>query len=196
MNKESNVGIVVLAAGKSKRLGQPKQLLTHRGTTIIGDVIKMALTSKAGRTIVVTGAYAERIRNELVCFPITIIDNDDWQEGLAASIRQGIETLEKSDPPQTAVLLMTSDQPRLSTQLINQMIDKYDNQANRIVACEYEQTLGVPALFDRAYFSELKSLSGDSGAKEIIKANRNLVVTVPFPEGGLDIDTPSDMEQL
>jgi len=196
LSKESIVGIVVLAAGESKRLGRPKQLLPYLDTTIIAHVVRTALASKVGKTIVVTGAYADRIRDELDCFPATIIENHSWQEGVATSIQLGIETLEQSDMPLRAVLLMTSDQLRVSTPLINRIIDKYDNQPNRIVACEYEETIGVPALFDQAYFPELKSLRGDRGAKSIINSHLDCVVTVAFPDGGLDIDTARDMEML
>ncbi len=196
MNKGANVGVVVLAAGESKRLGQPKQLLPYLGTTIIAHVVRTTLASKASKTIVITGAYADRIRDELDCFPVTIIENHSWQDGVATSIGLGIETLEQSDMPQRAVLLMTSDQLRASTKLINLIIDKYDNQPNRIVACEYEETVGVPALFDQAHFPELKSLRGDCGAKNIINNHLEHVVTVAFPGGGLDIDTTRDMEKL
>ena len=196
MSKGAEVGIVVLAAGESKRLGRPKQLLPYLGTTIISHVIGTALASKAGKTIVVTGAQADRIRDELGSLSATIVDNNSWQEGVSTSIRLGIEMLEQSAVPMLAVLLMTSDQLRASTPLVNLIIDKYDNQPNRIVACEYEETIGVPALFDQAYFQELKSLRGDSGAKSIINSHLEHVVTVAFPDGGLDIDTTRDLEKL
>lgn len=196
MSKGAKVGIVVLAAGESKRLGQPKQLLPYLGATIISHVVGTALASKASKTIVITGAYADRIRDELDSLSATIVDNHSWQEGVSTSIRLGIETLEKSDMPLKAVLLMTSDQLRVSTPLINLIIEKYADQPNRIVACEYEETIGVPTLFDRTYFPELKSLRGDCGAKSIINSHLERVVTVAFPDGGLDIDTTRDLEKF
>ncbi len=196
MNIEANVGIIILAAGESKRLGQPKQLLPYLGTSIIRHVIVTALASKAEKTIVITGAYHIQIRSELHGTPVTIIENHSWHEGVSTSIRLGIEMLEQSDVPIRAVLLMTSDQLRVSTPLINLIIDKYNNQPKSIIACEYEKTVGVPALFDQAHFLELKSLHGDNGAKSIIKSHPEHVLTIPFPEGALDIDTANDLEKL
>lgn len=196
MSSKSQVGIVILAAGESKRLGQPKQLLPYVGTTVISHIVKTALASNANQTIVIAGAHIELIRNELDSFPAIIVENRSWQEGVATSIRLAVETLEQSNMATRAVLFMTSDQPHVSTVLINTIIDKFDNQDNRIVACEYEKTVGIPALFGHSYFPELNSLEGDHGAKGIIMNHHNCLLTVPFPEGGLDIDTAEDVEKL
>lgn len=196
MSRKSRVCIVILAAGESRRLGQPKQLLPYQGTTIISHIVKVALASIANQTIVITGAHAEPIHKELESLDVTIVENRLWKEGMSTSIRRGIEVIEHSDFPSSAVLLMTCDQPRVSTTLINTIIDKFDNQDNRIVACEYEETIGVPAMFCSSYFTELKSLNGDRGAKEITMNYRDYLLTVPFPDGGLDIDITDDIKQL
>lgn len=196
MNLAPSVAVVILAAGGSKRLGQPKQLLPYRDTTIIGHIVKQALASTASNTVAVIGASADQLRTELDRFSINIVENDAWQDGMASSIRVGIQALEQLEMPPTAVLLMTADQPHVSTSLIDRLIDAYDHQPNRIVACEYEDTVGVPVLFDQSYFEQLKKLKGDHGAKEIIQGHADQVVTVDFPEGAYDIDNSSDLDKL
>jgi len=91
-----------------------------------------------------------------------------------------------------AALIILCDQPYITSQLLNRMMETFEKTRKLIVACEYENSLGVPALFDRKLFSELENLSGDRGAKQVILRHRNEVTSVPFPEGSIDIDTPKD----
>ena len=188
----SSVSILLLAAGSSQRLGRPKQLLPFRGTTLIRHLAAEALASKAREVTVVIGASAEAVRRELSDLGLNIRENNRWGEGLSASIRTGLETL-----PETAegVLLMLCDQPLVTSSLLNTMIDHFA-APDGIVACEYADTVGVPVLLSRKLVPELLRLSGDVGAKEVLKAHREEVSLIPFPGGALDIDVPGDLEQL
>ena len=188
----SSVSILLLAAGSSQRLGRPKQLLPFRGTTLIRHLAAEALASKAREVTVVIGASAEAVRRELSDLGLNIRENNRWGEGLSASIRTGLETL-----PETAegVLLMLCDQPLVTSSLLNTMIDHFA-APDGIVACEYADTVGVPVLLSRKLVPELLLLSGDVGAKEVLKAHREEVSLIPFPGGALDIDVPGDLEQL
>lgn len=196
MELKPSVGIVILAAGESKRLGKPKQLLSYRGTTILNHIITTALASNGAKTIAVIGAYSDQMRDEIGELPVKVVENSNWRDGISSSIRLGIETLEQSADPPGAALLMTSDQPFVTTGLIDRIIETYAGEPGRIVACKYEETTGVPALFDGVYYGDLKSLRGDRGAKGIIESHRAKLVTVDFPRGGIDIDTAADMEKL
>lgn len=196
MNRSCSVAIIILAAGESKRLGQPKQLIPYRGTTLLGNIIETALSSQANLTIVVTGAHSDVVRASIAKYDITVIENQQWQDGMASSIVFGLESVALADACPNAVLLLTSDQPGVTTQLLDEIISLYNDTAGRIVASAYENTMGVPALFDQAYFSELKQLEGDRGARSIINKNRDQVVAVDFPGGALDIDTAEDLEKL
>jgi len=189
----SSISILLLAAGSSQRLGRPKQLLPFRGTTLIRHLAVEALASKARNVTAVIGASAEEVRGELKELGLNIRENSRWGEGLSASIRCGLEAL-----PETAegILLMLCDQPLVTASLLNEMIDRWAAGPTGIVACEYADTVGVPVLLPRKLVPELLRLSGDVGAKEVLRAHREEISLIPFPGGALDIDIPGDLEQL
>lgn len=191
--KRENIAIVILAAGGSKRMGSPKQFLTYKGHSLLHHVVEVAIKSDVTLTYVVAGAEVSRMQTELGNLPIRIVENPHWHEGLSSSIRAGISAL-----PDTfsAAVLMLCDQPKVTTKLLNTIIMSYQLTGKLIVACEYEEILGVPALFDRSLFPELLKLKGDQGAKGIITRYADAAVQIPFPEGAIDIDTPFDYEAL
>lgn len=196
MDQLCSVAVVILAAGESRRLGQPKQLIPYRGTTLLGHIVSTALASHACQTIVVTGANSSMIRESVASHEITIAENEQWQDGMASSIVCGLDSIKELDPQPDAVLLLTSDQLGVTTKLINEIIDRYEGVADRIVASVYDDTVGIPTLFDRAHYAELETLRGDRGARSIIDTHADQVVTVDFPGGALDIDTAEDLERL
>ncbi len=186
---KSRVGIVILAAGESSRLGQPKQLLAFRGKTLVECVVESALKSSCAPVVVVLGAFAEKIRPRIPA-KVLIVENSHWKEGMGSSIRCGIEAIE-SDVD--AVILMLGDQPLLTAEILNRFVEK----ANAgMVAAEYNGTIGVPALFSREFFFDLRNLHGKEGAKKILMANEKRVVRIACPEAAMDIDTMADMQRL
>lgn len=193
ITKPEDIAIVILAAGGSKRIGSPKQFLVYEGHSLLRHVAEIATQSEATMTYVVAGAETVRVKAELAGLSLHIIENKNWQEGLSSSLRAGINALPKNI---NAALLMLCDQPKVTTRLLNTLITSYQSSGKSIVACEYGKTLGVPALFDRSLFSELLTLTGDQGAKGIITRYADRAVQIPFPEGNIDIDTPSDYEAL
>ena len=194
MNK--SIGIIILAAGASTRLGQPKQLLIYKGNSLIFNTVEIAVNSGCSPIIVVLGAYADLILPEISNFPVKIVENSNWQEGMNTSIRAGINLLQTTQEIIEAVIIMVCDQPFLSTNLIQKMIDIYYLKSNPIVASEYAGTLGVPALFSSSLFPEMLNLKTDKGAKQIINKYASQVITVDFPIGEIDIDTFTDYESL
>ncbi|MDY7004602.1 MAG: nucleotidyltransferase family protein [Cyanobacteriota bacterium] len=194
MNK--SIGIIILAAGASTRLGQPKQLLIYKGNSLIFNTVEIAVNSGCSPIIVVLGAYADLILPEISDFPVKIVENSDWQAGMNTSLGAGIKTLQTTHKIIEAVIIMVCDQPFLSTNLIQKMIDVYYLKLNPIVASEYAGVLGVPALFSSSIFPEMLNLKTDKGAKQIINKYARQVATVNFPRGEIDIDTFNDYESL
>jgi molybdenum cofactor cytidylyltransferase len=214
-----NVGAVILAAGGSSRLGQPKQLLISRGETLVGRAVRAAAEAGCAPILVVVGENSEAIKLALdiresrissfsglerVTSPSpssrpspsprpTIIENGEWRRGVGTSIRRGLEQLPNFVE---AVVLLTCDQPYLDASIVSQLIAALAETGKPIVASSYADTLGVPALFDRSCFDDLLALPDDSGAKSLIAARPNDIAAIPFEKGAIDIDTPEDWKRL
>lgn len=192
----STIGLMILAAGASTRMGTPKQLLAYRGCTLIRHMAEVAMASVCQPIAVVLGANAERIKPEVSQLPVQIVQNQRWEEGMSSSIRVGLKALLTMNPNLEAVVILLCDQPFVSSQTLNQLVEAYRLTGKPIIASEYGGTFGVPALFNCTLFSELMALKSTEGAKQLIKRNIHEVFKVPFPEGAIDIDTPKDYEQL
>ncbi len=189
-------GLVILAAGESSRLGEPKQKVLFKGKTLLQRTIDTALHSACRPIIIVLGAYANEIQAEIESEDVIIYHNLQWEEGMASSIRIGIEVLEKTESEASDVIIMVCDQPFADTTLLNLMLNKKAITGKEIIACSYKKTLGVPVLFDKKFFPELLSLEGEEGAKKLIMKHTEFVADIPFPPGSFDIDTNEDYEAL
>ena len=201
----STIGLIILAAGASTRMGTPKQLLAYRGCSFIRHMAEVAICASQQRfaiasvcqpIAVVLGANAEQIKPEISQLPVQIVENQQWAEGMSSSIRVGLEALLGVNQNLDAVAIALCDQPFVSSQTLNQLIEAYHLTGKPIIASEYAGTLGVPVLFSRPLFSELMALKSNEGAKQIIKKHIHEVFSVPFPDGAIDIDTPNDYEKL
>jgi molybdenum cofactor cytidylyltransferase len=186
---KTRVGVIILAAGESSRLGQPKQLVPFRGRPLIRVVVESALNSVCQPVVVVLGADADRIRPE-ISQEARAVENPEWIEGMASSIRRGVESIEAQVD---AVILMLCDQPLIDAEVLNRFAEKADAA---LVAAEYDGTIGVPALFGSEFFGELRALRGKEGAKKILLANAKQVVRIACREAALDIDTAADVQRL
>ncbi len=192
----SAVGLVILAAGGSRRLGVPKQLLRDgAGRSLVRRAAQTALASGCRPVTVVLGASAEAISREIADLPLGIVHNPGWETGMASSLRAGLTAL-TAHTPLDAALVMLCDQPMVSAALLDSLAAAHRSSGHDLVACEYEGVLGVPALFGHALFGALRALTGDEGARRVIKAYAGPATRVPFPEGRLDIDTADDAEAL
>ena len=185
--------IIILAAGTSSRLGIPKQLLSFNKSTLLGYTIEQA-TLTGHPLVVVLGAYANEVRKEINQENLQIVENKEWQEGMASSIRCGINTVRTTHPDCDAVVLLTCDQPFVDATLINKLISVHKHTGKAIVATDYGQAIGPPVLFHKNVYHELLKLQGDSGAKAIVDEYKNQRTTVYFPTGIVDIDTLADYE--
>lgn len=186
----------MLAAGISSRLGSPKQLLTYNGKTLLKHAVDEAANSHADYVVVVVGANADLFLNEINVSRATVVENKEWREGMASSIRAGLNALLKQPVPVDGVVFMVCDQPFVSAVVLNDLINTYKETGKPIVSCNYGGAFGPPALFHRSFFTELMQLKGDAGARKIIQQHKGEVATVLFPQGSIDIDRKEDYETL
>ncbi len=191
-----NVGAVILAAGGSSRLGQPKQLLSFQSESLMRRAVRSAHEAGCTCLVVVAGHARERIEIELRGTPAVVVENTEWQRGLGTSVRCGLRHLLSSRPEIDAAVLLACDQPFLDASVIGSLIERQANSGKPIVASSYASTLGVPALFHRSCFESLFALPDDSGAKMLIESRSADVAQIDFEKGAVDIDTPADFEQL
>ena len=195
---QPRIGVVVLAAGASTRLGTgatPKQLLTYKGQTLVRRAAETALASVCRPVIVVLGANAVSVGNELE-LPIVVTRNREWETGMGSSIRAGLEAVLAADGCVDAIVVMLCDQPFVTADLIDTLIKRRRETSKTIVATEYDGARGVPALFARELFAEIGRLNGHEGARQIIRKHPADTVAVPFAGAAIDIDTRQDYEAL
>ena len=186
------ISAIVLAAGGSTRFGKPKQLILHDGEPLVGRAVNAALGAGVTDVIVVLGSDAEDIASTLdgIAQARTII-NEEWRTGLASSIKAGLDAIDDAD----GFLIALSDQPLVDSTALTRLIDRFD-ETHRIVASSYAHTIGVPAIFGIEYADELRTLTGDHGAGQWIRARIADVTIVPLEEASIDIDTPADAARL
>lgn len=192
----NSCGIVILAAGASTRLGKPKQLLQYRGKTLLAHTVNEAVKSNADAVVVILGKNANLFKKEIDEKKVRVAINSSWEEGMASSLRLGLDTLLNEKPYIDAVIFMVCDQPHISLSILNALIKTQQKTTKQIVTCNYGDSIGPPALFHKKYFKELMKLSGDVGARKVIQQNMNDMGTILFPEGKIDIDTVEDYEKL
>jgi molybdenum cofactor cytidylyltransferase len=186
------IAAVVLAAGKSARLGQPKQLLHQAGQPLVRRVATAALKAGCVPVVVIVGNAREQVAASLESLPVTIVPNDAWEKGIAGSICAGIEACRDNE----ATVLLACDQPTVDCDVICRLIAARNRTHRPIIASAYAGTLGIPALFSREFYDALRALTGDQGAKSIIFQHRDQVSSVGFASGALDIDLPDDLRHL
>jgi molybdenum cofactor cytidylyltransferase len=187
--------LIILAAGESCRFGQPKQNLVFQNQTLLERAIATGLASNCKPVTVVLGANSDLINLKIRHEDLKLIHNPNWVEGMASSIRIAINEIENNDLVSSAIIMLC-DQPFVTSVLIEDLQQKQIETGKPIVACSYQNTVGVPVLFDRSIFGELHALTGNEGAKKIIKKHQQDVETIPFEKGSIDIDTPGDYERL
>jgi len=192
-----NIGIVILAAGASQRMGRPKQtLVLEDGVSLLRKTVDTALATSLRPVIVVVGANKPEVVPELKGLPVTIVDNAFWKEGMSTSVRVGLAGLFMTQPKLDGVLMLVCDQPYLTASLLEQMVHTYQDSGKKAVACRYQKQWGVPVLVGRDLLAELTHLTGEQGAKPLLKKHMKDVAFVDFDKGIVDIDTPEDVEKF
>jgi molybdenum cofactor cytidylyltransferase len=171
---------VILAAGASVRLGQPKQLASLAGERLLDRAIRIAKHARCHPVVVVLGANAAQIRRECSFASTLVVMNEAWSEGMATSIRIGVAALAETG----STILMTCDQPAVTSGHLRQLIELCEAAP---IASSYAGRHGVPACFPASCLTALMQLEGDAGARRMLES----ALSVELPGGELDIDTPA-----
>ncbi len=193
IEKEKDTALILLAAGASKRLGKPKQLLKLGENFLINHIIGVMNRSAGSRIYVVLGAYADDIKQVLTGDNINVVFNPDWEKGLGSTIKTGLRAAINHTENLDSVVFLTVDQIELAPGNIDNLIELRKKTFADIVASEYDNTTGIPALFSKKFFPEILSLPDSQGCNSIIKKYSDIAAAVPFPGGGTDVDYPSDV---
>jgi len=189
----ASLHVLVLAAGASSRLGQPKQLVRLGGRPALHIVVSNAVALTGHAVTVVLGARAQDMTHLLAHSPASVVVNREWEEGMASSIRRGLAAL---PPACDAVMILLGDQVAVTLDDLKRLAAAWKGEDSVIAASVYDQHIGVPAIFPRICFSELAELRGDHGARQVLERNRHRLAHVPMPNAAVDLDTPEDLAAL
>lgn len=192
-----SIAAIIVAAGASSRLGQPKQLIVMEGEPLLQRAIRCAREAGASPVFVVLGAHCQLIESSIDFGAAKTVVNGEWEEGLASSIRAGVHAVQAEAPSAEGLLLMTCDQPRVTADHLHRLIMmSYAQSAPTAIASTYAGIRGIPAIFPRQAIGDLLGLRGDKGARALLARPPWPLISIPFAGGDVDIDLPEDLAQL
>ena len=186
---------LILAAGASTRLGQPKQLLPFGTTTLLGRVVAEARAASAlDEVVVVIGGATTEVRRRVDFAGAKVVENPEFAQGCSSSYRTGLEAL---DPRAQAVAVLLGDQPGVDRTVVDTVVDEWRLTQDRIMLASYKTREGHPLVFARALFDQLVALQGDKAAWKIVDAHRDWIRAVPVDRPHpRDVNTWEDYEDL
>ncbi len=187
---------IVLAAGASTRLGQPKQLIRINGETLLRRTTRLAIEAGSSPVFVVLASDEAHLTREMTGLAASIVINDEWQTGMASSLKCGLQAVLAVDLNQKNVMVLVCDQPALDASILKNLLATHATRRSQMTVSRYRGTLGVPAIFPRTMFPELMELTGDQGARRLLQRHLEQVASVDFPGGEFDLDTPEDLARL
>lgn len=198
---KTTIAAIVLAAGRSSRMGQHKLLLPLGGRPLVSYAVEAAAASVAEPVLIVLGYQATEVAEALPSGRCTTCINPNYASGMASSLRLGIETLSSlgdGTSPIIGVAVLLGDQPLVSTDLINRLLAAATSDPDAIIAAAYQGQRGTPVYFPRHLWSELLQIGGDEGGRSVIARHQDLLRLQPFtdPAAGLDVDRMEDYLQL
>jgi molybdenum cofactor cytidylyltransferase len=197
MERDNQLGIIILAAGKASRMGKPKALLAYKNHSFLLNTVHLAQSVNPKATITVIGHYFEQMSAYCKQYDIPYVLNAEYENGMSTSIRCGLHQLLSQFPSLNMVLILLADQPKIDHTHLSKMMYNLENETVNMVCTSYSGTYGVPAMFKQDYFNDLLSLEGEKGAKDLIQKQVSCEQnTVLCEEGHIDIDTPDDYNQL
>ena len=184
---------ILLAAGGSSRYGQCKQLVEINGSSLVWLAVdKLSALFPYDRVTIVVGANSKAVARAVNDLPVNIVINEHWQEGLASSLKAGLNSAE---PDCRAVMITLCDQILITDDHLRLLLDQWLANPSEIMASAYAGTVGTPAIIPAEFYPEVLALEGDAGAKSILNNTRR-VRTLPIPEAEFDLDVPADLEKL
>lgn len=191
----TDFNILILAAGAGRRMGREKQLIPFQGKTFIAHTIEKALSLGAVKVYVVLGAYMEKLKTLVSAYPVDIIENKDWPEGMGCSLAAGAVHILSQSHKDHGLLILLIDQPRIMTDpnYLPDMIRRWWENPERMVATSYEDHFGVPCLFPARLVPRLIDCKGDRGARAILNAEGIDVFGLDAGKLHIDFDTESDL---
>ncbi|NNE39072.1 MAG: NTP transferase domain-containing protein [Gammaproteobacteria bacterium] len=190
---KEKISVLILAAGGSSRFGALKQLLEYNGKSLLKRSVETALSLGCHEVIVVHGPKAKKCQREIANYNIENISNEDWESGLSSSLKLGLKS---ASPGIKAMLILLCDQPLIQQHQLENLIQTWIKNQDKIVASEYGKSTGVPVIIPDKVFNEIKKLTGDKGAKKLLTDLENDVVSIPVPEAEFDIDTQQDFSKI
>ena len=186
------IALIILAAGNSSRLGQPKQLLLRGDQSMIQYIVSECTHSKLGPVYVVTGAYHKEIVQQLDS--ALLLHNISWEQGMSSSIAFAMRNIDKESID--GVLIVLSDQVYFDKTILADIAAIARTKHHKIINCRYQKGMGPPTYFDKSLFAELEQLSGDAGAKAIIIKYITQSTSINFLRGDVDLDSKEDLKVL
>jgi CTP:molybdopterin cytidylyltransferase MocA len=189
MGMSSNIGCAVLAAGRSQRLGRPKQLVSLAGEPLVRRIAQVALASDFGATAVVVGCHAPEVEAALAGLSLTLLPNPDWEEGMASSIRTAVRWAEAQ--ALGGLVLVTCDQWRLDVAHLTRLKAAVTD-GRSLAASKYGRAFGIPAAFGSGWYPRLAGLRGEHGAGPLL-AGAAWAQRIDWPAGTDDLDTEADL---
>lgn len=196
MKPTNNIGVVILAAGGSTRLGRPKQLVQFKGKALLQHAIDKVVQLGVGPSVVVLGGSKEQISSRIDPKGLQVVLNSDWQLGIASSMQVGFEQILSNERKIDHIMFVLSDQPFLEVSQLKRLVKTHLSGNRMATYSGYDGVLGVPAIFSQAAFPFLKTLKGDQGAKKLTTMKGFEFETEPFDKGLFDIDNEEDVAKL
>ena len=193
--QNSLIGAVVLAAGKSTRMGEPKQLLPLNGKPLLEHTLANLRNVKLNEIVVVVGCGADSVRKRVDLHDIKVVENKDYEQGMGNSLGVGLSAVAEATD---GVLVVLADQPFVHSETYTQLIDQYRQSDAQVVIPTYRGFRGNPVLLDRSVFPEVMALNGDVGCRAIFGNHSEGITKVAVDDIGilLDIDTKDDFNRL
>lgn len=193
MNVNLNIYSLILAAGAADRFGALKQLAEYQDQSLVMRALLLADEVTDSRTVLVVGAGWQQVVKACGSACPFIVRNEHFESGMASSIACGVRAVM---PVADSVLILLADQPLITAGHLLALQDAWLGSPESIVATEFDDVTGAPAIFPSSFFDALSGIGGDRGARSIIKNSDEVVIRIPFADAAIDIDTPSDLERL
>ena len=188
-----SLSVLIPAAGASKRLGHAKQLVKHKGTTLIQNAVNTASSLDPGEIIVITGANAKAVKDAVLQPPVNWIHNPKWSNGMGGSIALGATAI---SPASTGLMILLCDQWKIQVSDLQLLAETWQSDPERIVCASAEGINMPPVIFPASYFIQLTKLEGSQGARSLLENHPESLTAVPIKNAAIDLDTQSQLKNL
>jgi len=193
MTQHPRLSVVILAAGASRRLGQPKQLVQYKDKSLIQRAIQSAESLSPHEIIVITGADAEAVQAEVKKTSAQSVNNPDWDKGMGTSIAKGAQSIDRKSQ---GLMIVLCDQWRILPEDLQLLVETWHNDPSQIICSATGKRCGPPVIFPIRFLKELCALTGGHGAHSVLDIHQDSVSRVTIQNAAFDLDTPSQLLEL